>query len=55
MKPSMKSGLKKSSSLKQSRRAAIFSVWFMASAALISIGQSGTPVLSATQTRTARQ
>jgi len=53
MKPSMKSGLKKSSSLKQSRTAAIFSVWFMASAALISIGQSGTPILSATQTRTA--
>jgi predicted Zn-dependent protease len=54
MKPSKKPG----SQLKQSRRAALFSAWFMASAALISIGQSGqgglgTAVLSATQARTA--
>jgi TldD protein len=61
MKPSIKSGspgTTKSSSSKQSRRAALFSAWFMASAALISIGQSGqgslgTQVLTATQTRTA--
>jgi predicted Zn-dependent protease len=54
----MKSGSKKSPSLSQSRRAALFSAWFMASAVLISIGQSGqgslgTQVLTATQARTA--
>ncbi|HET9130624.1 MAG TPA: hypothetical protein VFO86_06745, partial [Terriglobia bacterium] len=41
MKPSIKAGKNNTSPLKQSKRAAIFSAWFLASAALISIGQSG--------------